>query len=94
MTTERCYKIYDFGLINRFILNDSANNIKRISKLTFLGHCKNIADPDVQEKEENLKNWTKKAMCSESKKIYTLSIRKLHDQFNETQPAKVPLLVC
>ena len=94
MTTDNsCQEIYDFWLSKPITSNDSDNNTKKIPKLNFLRQFKNINDPDIQENEKCLKNGTKKVICSASKKIYTESIRKLHEEFNETKSAKVSLSV-
>ena len=77
-------EIYDFWLRNSITSNDSANNIKKIPKIAFLSQFKNIEDPDILEKEILLKKGSK-VMYLASKKIYTDSIRKLHQQFNATQ---------
>ena len=46
-----------------------------------------------KKKKKCLKDGTKKVICTASKKIYTESIRKFHDQDNETVSDKISLLV-
>ena len=82
-------EIYDFWLNNSITSNDSANNTKKIPKMTFLKQFKNIEDPDIIEKEKQLKSGSKKVMYEATKKIYTDSVRKLHKLFNETQTVPV-----
>ena len=93
ITTQSYQKIYDFSLSKSITSNDSANSTKNISKLTYLRQVKKIRDPDVQEKEKYSKNKTQKVICTASKKIYTESIRKLHDQYNGTASDKISLSV-
>ena len=92
-TDNSCQEIYDFWLSKSITSNDSANITKKISKLNFLRQFKNINDPDIQENEKCLIYGTKKVICSASKKIYTESIRKQHEEFNETKSAKISLSV-
>ena len=82
-----------FGLVNQLHQTIQPVAQKNISKLIHLRQFKNIKDPDVQEKEKCLKNGTKKVTCIGSKKIYTESIRKLYDQYNETASDKISLSV-
>ena len=81
------------GLVNQLHQTIQPVAQKNISKLIHLRQFKNIKDPDVQEKEKCLKNKTKKVTCTGSKKIYTESIRKLYDQYNETASDKISLSV-
>lgn len=76
-------EIYEFWIQNSITSNDSANSTKRITKMAFLKKFKHITDPEVREEEKALKSGSK-VMILATKRIYTDSVRKLHQRFNES----------
>lgn len=81
-TNEIYQQIYDFWIENSINSNESAYNIKRISKRNFLKQFPNINDPNLIEKSVKLKSGSKSVFES-PRMIYTESIRKLRLLFNE-----------
>ena len=70
-----CFQeIYNFWLENSITSTDSTNNMKRISKKTFLQQYKNIVDENLIEKEIPLKNGSK-TVYTATNMVYVESIR-------------------
>ena len=59
----------------------------------YLKKFKNISDPDIREEERCRKKSSSITMIVATKKIYTKSIRKLHQTFNKSHPEKNPVLL-
>ena len=57
----------------------------------YLKKFKNISDPDIREEERCRKKSSSITMIVATKKIYTESIRKLHQTFNKSHPEKNPV---
>ena len=83
-------EIYNFWLENSITSTDSTNNMKRISKKTFLQQHKNIVDENLIEKEIPLKNGSK-TVYTATKMVYVESIRKLLKEFNNAYDTPVSL---
>ena len=75
-------EIYHFWLRNCVNSNESAYNLKRITKRSFLEQLSNITDPNLIEKTLQFKRGSK-VIFTAPRMVYTESIRKLHENFNE-----------
>ena len=84
-------EVYDFWLQNSITSNDSANSTKRVSNINFLKSFKDITDPQVQEEVKTPKKGSTVKMMVATKGIYTDSVRKLLQRFNETQEKPISL---
>ena len=74
--------ICDYWLANSITSNESDYNITKITKMSFLEQYKNISDTNLMEKEIKLKNGSK-IIFTAPRKIYTESVRNLHQKYNE-----------
>lgn len=81
-SNETYQEIYDFWLANSINSNESAYNMKRISKREYLEQYSSINDTNLIEKTVQLKNGSKVVFTS-PRMVYTESARKLHVTFNE-----------
>ena len=80
--------VYDFWLQNSLNSNDSQSNVVNITKRAFLEQYNSITDANLMEKEVTPKSGTKKIFFA-GKKIYTHSLRALHNKFNCTHEENV-----
>ena len=85
-------EIYNFWLSESINSNDGRTNVVNISKSLFLQQYKFIKDENLVEKEVKLKHCTKRILYT-GRKIYTESLRNLHERFNTTQNENVSLSV-
>ena len=85
-------KIYNIWLNNSINSNDSRSNVVSISKHFFLQQYKFVADQNFMEKEKSIKNGTKKILYT-GRKIYTASLRALHETGNVTRLEGISLTV-
>ena len=81
-TAANFQEIHDFWLDNCINSNESAYNMKRITKRSFLEQFSNITDSNVTEKKVQLKKGPK-VVFTAPKMVYTESVRKLHSGFNQ-----------
>ena len=84
-------EIYVFWLDSSINSNESAYNIKRINKRSFLEQFSNIKVLNVVKKRLQLKNGSK-VVVSAPRMTYTESVRKLHSGFCQ-KFTQVPLTV-
>ena len=82
-TSANFQEIYDFWLDNCINSNESAYNIKRITKRSFLKQYSNIKDSNIIEKIVQLKKGSKKVLFTAPRMVYIESARKLHSSFCE-----------
>ena len=81
---ENMYQeIYDFWLANSINSNESMYNIRKMRKRDFLEHYKNIVDTNLIQETKEMKSGTK-PLYSAGRKIYTESVRQLHEKFNQS----------
>ena len=85
-------EIYNFWLSESINSNDGRTNVVNISKSLFLQQYKFIKDENLMEKEVKLKHCTKRILYT-GRKIYTESLKNLHERFNTTQNENVSLSV-
>ena len=85
-------EIYNFWLSESINSNDGRTNVVNISESLFLQQYKFIKDENLVEKEVKLKHCTKRILYT-GRKIYTESLRNLHERFNTTQNENVSLSV-
>ena len=81
-TPANFQEIYDFWLRNCVNSNESAYNLKRITKRSVLEQFTNITGPNLMEKRVPLKSGSK-VIFTAPRMVYTESVRKLHVSFNE-----------
>ena len=79
-TSTDFQEIYVFWLDNSINSNESAYNMKRINKRSFLEQFSNINDPNVIEKRVQLKNGPN-VVVTAPRMVYIRSICKLHSSF-------------
>ena len=82
-TSTDFQEIYDFRLDNSINSNESAYNMKRINKRSFLEQFSNVNEPNVIEKRVQLQN-SSKFIFTAPIMIYTKSVHKLHSSFCQT----------
>ena len=85
-------EIYNFWLSESINWKDGRTNVVNISKSLFLQQYKFIKDENLMEKEVKLKHCTKRILYTD-RKIYTGSLRNLHERCNTTQNENVSLSV-
>ena len=84
-------KVYDFWVQKSITSNNSTNNSKRVSKMSFFRDFQEITNDNVREEEKTRKKGSKLKMIVATKRIYTDSVRTFHKCFNEDQEHPISL---
>ena len=82
-TSANFQEIFEFWLDKCINSNESAYNVKRITKRSFLEQYSNIKDSNIIEKIVQLKKGSKKVLFTAPRMVYIESARKLHSSFCE-----------